>query len=35
MAVDGARSTLNITQARRVVDMADKIALLDPNLAPF
>ncbi|MEG1997131.1 MAG: DUF5309 family protein [Clostridiales bacterium] len=33
--IDQTRSTLNINQTRRVVDMADKIALLDPNIAPF
>lgn len=35
MVVSGARLTTNITQARRVVDMAKDIALLDPNDAPF
>ena len=35
MAVTGARNTMNITQERRVVDMSDQIALLDPNIAPF
>lgn len=34
-AITGARLTTNITQNRRVVDMADQIALLDPNIAPF
>lgn len=33
--INGARDTYNILQARRVVDMADKIALLDPNESPF
>lgn len=33
--VNGVRTTTNIEQARRVVDMADKIALLDPNESPF
>ena len=33
--ITGVRTTTNITQNRRVVDMADKIALLQPNVAPF
>ena len=33
--ITGVRNTENITQARRVVDMAKDIALLDPNEAPF
>ena len=31
----GVRTTENILSARKVVDMAEKIALLDPNEAPF
>lgn len=33
--VSGVRTTGNIQQARRVIDMAKDIALLDPNIAPF
>lgn len=33
--ISGARLTTNITQERRVIDMRDQIALLDPNEAPF
>lgn len=33
--ITGARTTENITQARRVVDMADQICLLDPDIGPF
>lgn len=33
--ITGARTTGNIAQARLVVDMADKIAMLDPTEAPF
>lgn len=33
--ISGARITTNITQDRRVIDMAKDIALLDPNEAPF
>lgn len=33
--ITGARTTSNITQNRRVIDMAEKIALLQPNVAPF
>lgn len=33
--ISGVRTTANITQDRRVVDMADQIALLDPNETPF
>ena len=35
MAVVGVRTTGNIQQERRVVDMAKEIALLDPKIAPF
>ena len=33
--IAGVRTTSNIQQARRVVDMAKNIALLDPNDSPF
>ena len=33
--IAGVRTTTNIQQARRVVDMAKNIALLDPNDSPF
>ena len=33
--VTGVRTTTNIEQKRRVIDMADQIALLDPNVAPL
>ena len=33
--IAGVRTTSNILQARRVVDMAKNIALLDPNDSPF
>jgi len=33
--IAGVRTTTNIQQARRVVDMAKEIALLDPNESPF
>lgn len=33
--IQGSRDTLNILQARRVVDMANEIALLEPNASPF
>lgn len=33
--VTGVRHTSNIAQSRRVVDMADKITMLDPEVAPF
>lgn len=35
VVVSGVRTTQNIEQARRVVDMAKEIALLDPNESPF
>ena len=35
MTVTGVRDTANIQSARLVVDMADKIALLQPSEAPF
>lgn len=33
--VSGSRSTTNILSNRLVIDMADKIALLEPNETPF
>ena len=33
--ISGVRTTSTILAARRPVDMADQIALLDPNKAPF
>lgn len=33
--VSGGRSTLDILQARRVVDMHDELMLLEPSAAPF
>ena len=33
--ISGVRTTANIQQARRIVDMAKEIALLDPNDSPF
>lgn len=33
--IAGARTTGNILQARRVIDMSNQIALLDPNVAPL
>ena len=33
--ITGVRTTTNIQQARRVIDMARDIALLDPNESPF
>lgn len=33
--ISGVRTTTNINQDRRVVDMAKRIALLDPNESPF
>lgn len=33
--VQGVRTTGNIQQSRRIVDMAKNIYLLDPNIAPF
>lgn len=33
--ITGVRTSENILQARRVVDMARDIALLEPNEAPF
>ena len=35
MTVTGMRNTENVLAARKVVDMAQQIALLDPNDAPF
>ena len=33
--ITGARNTNNILAAKRVVDMSNEIALLEPNAAPL